>query len=144
MNGNICFFIGHRNTPWEIFPSLCNAVEKCITEFGVTEFIVGHYGDFDSMAARAVADAKKKHHVRLTLLLPYHPADRYPAVNENFDGTFYPPDMEKVPRKAAIVRANRYAVDMSEYIISYVKYPGNSRKLIEYALGKNKHIIEIK
>ena len=29
---------------------------------------------------------------------------------QGFDNTFYPPGMEKVPRKLAIVRANRYMV----------------------------------
>lgn len=80
-------------------------------EFGVTEFIVGQYGGFDKLAARAVIDAKKTHlEVTLTLLLPYHPAERPIDVPQGFDGTYYPPDMERVPRRVTIVRANRYMV----------------------------------
>lgn len=143
MNRIICFFAGHRKIPQDIFPAVLKAVEKCITELGVTEFIVGHYGEFDNMAAKAVGAVKKKYDVRLTLLLPYHPAEHFTAVSEDFDGTFYPQGMEKVPHRAAIIRANKYAVDMAECIICYVNHPGNSRNVVEYARRKNKTIIEI-
>ena len=72
-----CFFIGHRETPEEIYPVLCAAVEEHIVRYGVTEFIVGRYGCFDGLAAKAVKTAKQTHpEVELTLLLPYHPAER--------------------------------------------------------------------
>ena len=53
-----CFFIGHRETPEEIYPVLCAAVEEHIVRYGVTEFIVGRYGCFDGLAAKAVKTAK--------------------------------------------------------------------------------------
>lgn len=48
---NICFFIGHKDIPDSISPDL-RAVEGHIGQFGATEFIVRHYGNFDFMAAR--------------------------------------------------------------------------------------------
>ncbi len=135
MNRKSCFFIGHREATDEIYPSLQAAVEQHIAEFGVTEFIVGRYGGFDNPAARAVMQAKKTHpEVTLTLLLPYHPAERLLNVSKGFDGTYYPFGMENVPRRVAIVRANRYMVDHVGYLIAYVWHPGsNARKLVEYA-----------
>ena len=112
MGGKSCFFIGHREASEEIYPALYAAVEQHILEYGVTEFIVGHYGGFDRLAASAVREAKRFYpEVRLILLLPYHPAERPIPMLEGFDGTFYSPGMESVPRKVAIVRANRYVVD---------------------------------
>ena len=130
-----CFFIGHREASEEIYTDLRAAVEQHIVEFGVTEFIVGHYGGFDKLAARAVIDAKKTHpEVTLTLLLPYHPAEHPTAPPKGFDGTYYPPDMERVPRRVAIVRANRYMVDHVDYLIAYAWHPAsNARELVEYA-----------
>lgn len=58
-----CFFIGHREASEEIFPELAEAVERHIVDYGVTEFIVGNYGGFDRMAARAVISAKALHSV---------------------------------------------------------------------------------
>ena len=135
MNKKSCFFIGHRETPEEIYPALLAEVERHITELGVTEFIVGQYGAFDHLAARAVIAAKKTYpYVSLLLLLPYHPAERSITIPEGFDDTYYPSEMEKVPRRLAIVRANRYVVDHTDYLIAYVSHPvSNAKNLVEYA-----------
>lgn len=72
-----CFFIGHHDAGAEIYPALLAEVEYHVTEYGVTDFFVGHYGSFDHMAAQAVKKVKKRHpEVRLMLVLPYHPAIR--------------------------------------------------------------------
>ena len=139
MGDKSCFFIGHREASETIYAELRAAVEQHIVEFAVTEFIVGHYGGFDRLAARAVIEAKKTHpEVTLTLLLPYHPAECPMAAPEGFDGTFYPPDMERVPHRVAIVRANRYMVDHVDYLITYAWHPGsNARDLVEYAYRRS-------
>lgn len=130
-----CFFIGHREASSEVFPALREAVERHIVEYGVTEFIVGNYGGFDRMAAKAVIEAKTQHpQITLTLLLPYHPAERPIDPPPGFDGSFYPPNMEKVPRRFAISKANRYMIDHTDYLIAYAWHPAsNVRNLVEYA-----------
>lgn len=140
MNGKSCFFIGHRDTPAEIYPALYAAIEDHILNYGVREFIVGHYGSFDRLAASAVKAAKRIYpNVKLTMLLPYHPAEKPMATPNGFDGTFYPLEMENIPRRAAIVRANRYMVDHIDYLIAYVCHPAsNAWELVEYAKKKAK------
>ena len=70
----------------------------------------------------------------LSLLIPYHPAERPIETPPGFDNTYYPPGMEKVPRKLAIVRANRYMVDHVDYLIAYAWHPAsNARDMVEYA-----------
>ena len=56
-----CFFIGHREASLETLPALTEAVEQHIVQHRVTEFIVGNYGGFDRMAAKAVIAAKARH-----------------------------------------------------------------------------------
>lgn len=86
-----CFFIGHREANERVLPALEQAVEQLIAESGVTDFVVGHYGAFDGMAAKVIKAAKKRHpEVTLTLLLPYHPFDRPIPVPKGYDSTFYP------------------------------------------------------
>ena len=133
-----CFFIGHREAGPEILPALEAAIEKHISEYGVTEFIVGHYGGFDRLAARALVSAKKRHpEIRLLILIPYHPAERPIETPPGFDGTFYPPGMESVPIRYAIPRANRYMIDHADYLISYAWHPAsNARNLLDYAHKK--------
>lgn len=132
---NSCFFIGHADAPQSLYPNLLSSVERHITEFAVTEFLVGHYGSFDAMAARALCEAKKKYpHITLMLLLPYHPALRPVDVPEGFDGTYYPEGMERVPMALRIIEANRKAAATSSYMIAYAHYKAsNSLALVEYA-----------
>lgn len=74
-----CFFIGHRDAPESIYDRLLQAVERHISEYGVTDFVVGRYGNFDHLAALAVMEAKQHHHdVSLTLLMPYYRTDAEP------------------------------------------------------------------
>ena len=167
MDTKSCFFIGHREASEEIYPALYAAVEQHIVEYGVTEFIVGHYGGFDRLAASAVKEAKRFYpEVKLTLLLPYHPAERPIPTPDGFDGTFYPPGMESVPRKAAIIRANRYVVDhfdgtfyppgmegvprkvaivrANRYVVDLIAYAwhpaSNARELVEYARKRQRNL----
>ena len=133
-----CFFIGHREAPDDLYPALYDAVLRHIEDYGVTDYVVGHYGRFDALAARAVREAKQMHpDVQLSLLLPYHPAEREARQAEQYDSLFYPPDQETVPRRVAIVRANRYMVDHCAYLIAYAWHPAsNARDLVEYAMRR--------
>ena len=132
-----CFFIGHRYADERIYEKLLAAVDTHISAYGVTDFLVGHYGDFDRMAARAVAEARRAHPgISLTMLLPYYPEDRVISVTPIFDGTFYPPGMEFCPKRYAIVRANQYAIEHSDYLIAYVTGIGKSRDFLDYAKHK--------
>ena len=131
----ICFFIGHRDTPASILPLLRDAVERHITEYGVTEFVVGRYGNFDSLAAQTLWEAKQRHsEIRLTLLLPYYDPTKALKLPSGFDGSLYPDGLERIPRRAAIIQANQYMIRHSNYLIAYdAGRIGNTRKLVEFA-----------
>ena len=138
MYGKTCFFIGHREAPYDLLPALQEAVERHITEYGVRDFVVGQYGRFDALAETTLVAAKRRHsEVRTSLLLPYHPIDRPVPVPEGFDDTYYPPGMESAPKRLAIVRANRYMVEHCTHLIAYVCHPAsNARNLLDYARGR--------
>ena len=140
-----CFFIGHRDAPATLHPALQQAIQSLCQQHKAIEFVVGHYGAFDAMAAKAVVKAKKAFpQARLTMLLPYHPEEQRITLPAGFDGSIYPPDMERVPKRVAIVRANRYMVDHADYLICYAWQPGsNATQLLEYALQKELTIIRL-
>ena len=115
-----CFLIGHRDAPYDLREKLANAIETAITEYGIEEFVVGHYGGVDRLAVSCLAEAKKAHpELRLVLLLPYHQSERAVVLPAGFDGSFYPPGMEAVPRRLAIVRANEYMAKHCDLLIGY-------------------------
>lgn len=112
-----CFFIGRRDAPETLRPLLTEAVEQHIAQYGVSEFVVGHYGRFDAMATSAVRVAKQQYpEISLVLLLPYY---LYPNDTEGYDATFYPPGIESTPKPFAIIRANEYMIRHSDYLICY-------------------------
>lgn len=142
MKENSCFLFGHAIAQPELLPRLEKAVEKHYTQYNARCFIVGCRGCFDQYATTVIKHLKEKYDdISLVMLLAYHPAERKVVLTKGFDGTFYPP-LERVPRKYAIVKANQYMVTYADSIICYAKYPGNSRKMLEFAKHKHtkKHI----
>lgn len=140
-----CFLFGHRDTPVEILQTLTDVMEKYITKRNVREFFVGNYGGFDRIAAKALIAVKSKYpKITLSLLIPYHPAERRIILPKGFDNTFYPPGIERVPRRFAIVQANRYMIDHMDCFIAYVWHPAsNARELLEYVKKKKKYIVNL-
>ena len=129
-----CFFLGHRDAPDSLRPLLEESIVRHITAYGVTHFTVGQHGRFDALVMQALREAKRRHPVTLSLLLAYHPFDRPVEVPEWFDDTFYPPGMEQVPKRAAIMQANRYMIRNSDYLICFDRgQVGNTRELVEVA-----------
>ena len=140
-----CFFIGHRDARENIYPAVKEQVIECILRHGVNEFFVGHYGSFDRMAARAVIEAKVEYpDVRLSLVLPYHPAIRPVPLPESFDGSYYPWGDERIPHRLAIVKTNRLMVKICDILIAYAWHSASSaRDLVEYAHSQGKTVINL-
>ncbi len=64
-----CFLIGHRYATRAVLPALNTAIERHISQYGVTSCTVGHYGNFDRLATRALREAKSRYpEISLTLL----------------------------------------------------------------------------
>ena len=135
MDTKSCFFIGHHDADHTILPTLVEVVEQHISEYGVTDFFVGRYGSFDSMSARAVQIAKERHpEIRLTLVLPYHPAIRPIEKPKGFDNTYYPWEDKSIPKRLAIVKTNHRMVDTCNYLIAFAwHHLGSSGNIVDYA-----------
>lgn len=139
-----CFFIGHRDAPQEIAPKLDEAVNNAIAQHGVTTFLVGHYGNFDRMAAASVIRAKARHKsVLLFMLLPYRSDTHYEHLPDGFNGVFCP--FNAAPADvAAIPIANKYAISHCDHLISYVCHEGNSPGFLEFAYERGGiHIVNL-
>lgn len=137
MEDKTCFFIGSRYSSDSIKEKLAEVIENHITEYGVTTFTVGHYGNFDGLVKRVLLEAKKQHQeIQLYLLAPYA-LTLQNEVPEGFDGTFYPDGLETVPFRYAIVEANRYMIKSSDYLIAHPGC-GKSGGFVEYAKRREK------
>ena len=138
--GASCYFIGHRDAGENLLSDLTVAVERHVMEFGVIDFFVGHYGGFDSLAARVLKESKELHpEIRLTLVLPYHPAIQPISIPKGFGGTLYPWEGEKIPKRLAIIKTNQHMVDVCDYLIAYAHHSfGGTGQIMEYARKREK------
>lgn len=133
-----CFFIGNRHAPNSIREQLKEVIKKHITDYNVTTFIVGNYGNFDRMVIGVLIELKQQNKdIKLYLLAPYALTQKV-EVPKGFVGTLYPDGLEFVPLPFAIVEANRYMIKNSDYLIACPSAVGNSRKIVEFAQRREK------
>jgi uncharacterized phage-like protein YoqJ len=133
-------FCGHRDIVCsdKLTRQLRFVLYDLISE-GADTFLLGGYGTFDSIAAMAVRGLKSTYpNLRSTLVLAYLDRD-YNA--ELYDDTIYPP-LEGVSLRYAISQRNRWMVDASDVVVSYVAHSyGGAATTLRYAEQKHKRII---
>ena len=135
-------FCGHRDVyDREAVSQKLSAVLRDLIDEGANSFLLGGYGNFDSIAASVVRDLKKEFPgVRSTLVIPY--LDR--EFNKDlYDDSTYPP-LEHVPRRFAISRRNEWMVNQADVVVSYVRHGwGGAASTLRYAERKKKRIISV-
>ena len=142
-NKKTCCFFGHREVTHNIKPKLTEIIEKLITEDGVTDFYVGHQGQFDSMVFSVLKELKVKYpKIRYTVVLAYIP-DEY--IKEVYgEDTLFPDGLESVPKKYAISKRNVWMIHQSGFVVCYVyKITGGAAKFREKAEKRKLRIIDV-
>lgn len=147
MNRTITF-IGHRDAPESILNEVLLAIEKSICELDEIVFLIGGMGHFDNIATKAVREAKKTHPDKVIKLCLVLPSYKYvPKQDENlyisslYDEIFVCSESDGSHYKSMIGKRNKWMVDQSHTIISYVhKHSGGAFKTLKYA---EKHGIKI-
>ena len=145
----ICCFAGHSKIYTDT-SALKNMIrdnaEKLIKEQGVKEFWCGNYGAFDKLSASVIGFLKQTYKdIKLVLVIPYLTRE----INEykknyyaTYDEIIIADIPQNTPKKYHIIKANKYMIDNSNFLISYVKHSwGGAAKTLEYA--KNKKDIKI-
>ena len=134
-----CTFFGHKDTPTQIESKLKSTLLELIENKGVNVFYIGNHGNFDRMATKILKDLKIIHpHINYTVVLAYLPNTQYDCE------TIFPEGIENVPPRFAISYRNRYMVDTSNYVITYVTRSfGGAAQFKELALKKGKNVIEL-
>lgn len=138
-----CCFFGHREVTHNIRDKLKAIIENLITEDGVTEFYVGHQGQFDSMVYSVLKELKAEYpQIRYTVVLAYMPDEH---IKELYgEDTLYPDGMESVPKKFAISKRNDWIIQQSRIAICYVhKITGGAAKFREKCIKKKLKVIDI-
>lgn len=138
-----CCFFGHRDTTIEVQPRLQRVLVDLIENKQVTKFLVGNQGGFDRIVRENLKFLKLKYpHIQYDVVLAYRPKVANDC--EEYADTIYPFFCEKLHPRYAIDKRNRWLVDHTDYVVTYVKYPfGGAAKFKALSEKKGKRIIEL-
>ncbi len=147
MKNVVCACFGHRNI-WGSVQNLSDILEALIISENVSVFMTGGMGDFDSMFCSAVRVLKKRYsNIKLLLVKPYFSGE----LNTNrsyyesmYDEVIIPDAVAGIYPKSAITKRNRWMVEQSDIIVSYVyKDFGGAYTAVQYAKSLGKKIISV-
>ena len=139
----ICTFFGHRDAPETVAVDLRAAMVRLIEEQGVSLFYVGNQGRFDGMVRRILRELKERYPIRYAVVLAYLPRGKGQR-EQDFSDTLLPQGIEEVHPRFAIDRCNRWMVEQSTYVITYVRRSyGGAAKFAKHAEKKKKTIIKL-
>ena len=142
-----CCGFGHRMVLADIEVDVYSAVLTAVQE-GCAIFYTGAMGDFDTLFSVAVRRVKVKYPlIKLICVKPYLTndlntnKDYYAAL---YDDILIPTACVGVYHKAAITVRNRWIVDNSDQVISYIiRDFGGAADAVNYARKQNKPIVSL-
>lgn len=138
-----CTFFGHRDSPKELKPLLRKIITELIEYEGIKTFYVGNQGAFDFMVHDVLRELKLCYpEIHYYIVLAYK--TKQITANTAKCETIIPEGIETVPKRYAIPLRNRWMVENSDYIVTYVKRNnGGAAKFRDLAMRKNKKIIDL-
>lgn len=135
----ICTFFGHRDTPNETEPILKSILKDLIENKGVDTFYVGNDGNFDNMVVSLLSELSLTYPIKYYIVLAYLPKKE----TKNAEYTILPDGIENVPLRFAITYRNKWMIEKSDFVVTYVTHSwGGAAQFKELAEKKGKTIIE--
>lgn len=134
----VCCFFGHRDTSDKVLPMLKKTIIDLIENKNVNLFYVGKNGNFDILAARLLNDLSQYYDFKFYIVIT-----RFPK--EESSNTLMPEGIECIHPKFAINYRNKWMLERSDYVITYVtsNISSGAAKFKERAVKKNKQVIEL-
>ena len=109
---------------------------------GVKHFYVGNQGNFDAMALRLLKEFEKPYSITYDVVLAYLPKKTDPFFEAYY--TILPEGIEIVPPRFAIDYRNKWMIEHSDIVITYVTHDfGGAAKFKQFAEKSNKVIIAL-
>ena len=109
-------FFGHGDTPKETEPALRLTLIDLIENKNATVFYVGNHGNFDAMVRRQLEDLSKTYPIKYYVVLAYMPGKN----DESDEHSILPEGIETVPRRFAINYRNKWMLNKSDIVVTYV------------------------
>ncbi len=154
MKNKTCCFTGHREVPNEEYAFVHKKTREAImtlVDKGVERFIVGGALGFDTLAATLLFEIRQNFpHIKIVIAVPYKAQAKgfcqsdLAIYNETLKLADQVVELSENYYRGCLHVRNRYMVDESGYIISYLrKNSGGSYFTTDYAQKKGIEIIKI-
>lgn len=139
----VCTFFGHRVCPDTLKTQLCEVLTTLITQYEVDMFYVGNQGQFDAIVRRVLKEYKKKYAwIEYAVVLAYMPGVK--SEYDDVSDTMLPEGIEAVHPRYAISWRNRWMLQRSDYVVTYVTHPwGGAARYANDAAKKGKKLINL-
>ncbi len=135
-------FFGHKDTPKEIEPTLRSTLIDLIENKNVNVFYVGNNGNFDTMVRRQLEELSQTYPISYSVVLAYLPTEKNKY--DNLTNTIYPEGIETVPKRFAISWRNKWMIQQSDIVVTYVTHTfGGAVQFKEMAEKQWKTVIEL-
>ena len=138
----VCTFFGHKDTPKEIEPTLRSTLIDLIANKNVNVFYVGNNGNFDTMVRHQLEDLSHIYPVTYSVVLAYLPTEKNKY--DDLSNTIYPEGLETVPKRFAISWRNKWMIQQSDVVVTYVTHNfGGAAQFKEMAQKLRKAVINL-
>lgn len=140
-----CTFFGHRDCHNSIKPQLIKILVKLVEQENVDVFYVGNQGNYDALVQSALKDLKRTYpHIKYYIVLAYMPKNNPYYIFQDYQFTILPEGIETVPRRFAISWRNKWMINRSDYVITYVIHSGGgAAKFAQIAKHMGKSVISV-
>ena len=136
-----CTFFGHRFVPDKIEPTLRSTLIDLIENHDVKRFYVGNHGSFDAIVRRVLRDLSFTYSITYYVVIAYLPEKN----NQDCSDTIFPEGMETVPKRFAIFYRNKWMIERSDYVVTYVTHQigSGAAQFKELAEKQGKTVLEL-
>ena len=140
-----CTFFGHRYVSNEIEPVLRSTLIDLIENHGVRLFYVGNHGGFDSMVHRMLSEFSPRYPITYHVVLAYLPGKKDEFDTRDYSDTLFPEGIEVVPKRFAINYRNKWMIEQSDFVVTYVIHDigSGAAQFKNLAERKGKTVIEL-
>ena len=135
-------FFGHKDTPKNIEPTLRTTLVDLIENQGASVFYVGNNGNFDTMVRHQLENLSQTYPITYNVVLAYLPVKK--SEYDDFNNTLLPEGIETVPNRFAISYRNKWMVEQSDVVVTYVTHSfGGAAQFKAMAERQGKTVIKL-
>lgn len=140
-----CAFFGHRTAPDTIEQTLRSTITDLIEIHSVDVFILGNHGAFDAMVLRVLRELAELYPIKYYVVLAYMPEKQDEYKMTDYTNTILPEGIETVIKRFAIDYRNRWMIDRSDFVVTYVVHDlgSGAAKYKRLAERKGRRVIEV-